>query len=117
MNFVYRAARRKNWIINGVVQEDAFRRRADLKSDGSGERKDELGLSVAITPEGAAQHLDCKGMIRIDVQKLTATGFSLVADGDHLVIPEPPFDTPDKFNEMIQAAAALVKCSEPVPYP
>jgi hypothetical protein len=114
--FVYRAAKKKSWIENGV-HEDAFRRRADL-IPGTAERRDELGISVSETPQGAAAALNrCHGMIRIDTDKLRENGYTLVPDDDHFSIPEPPFDIEENRPQVLAHAAKLRECSEVIPWP
>ena len=108
MPFLYRAARKKTWVAGGAISEDAFRRRPT----------DELGLSVAETPEQAAAALSkCHGMIRLDVEMLAAYGYSTVQDDDHLSIPEPPFDTEESRSEVLRHASALIRCSEVIDWP
>jgi len=106
--FLYRAARNKTWVADGVINEDAFRRRLT----------DNLGLSVSEKPEQAAASLKkCHGMIRLDVEKMSVYRYSTVPDEDHLSIPEPPFDTEENRSEVLKHASALIRCSEIIPWP
>ena len=116
MALVYRAARAKDWIVNGVIQEKSFFRRSEVNPE-TNERRDERGLSVASTPEAAAQHLTkCPWMIEIDTEKLHQRGYTLVPDGDHFSIPEPPFDVEEDRSKVLAHAAVLIECCRQVPY-
>lgn len=109
--FVYRAARGKQWInqTRGIIEPQAFFRREN----------DLGGLSVAITPQAAAAWLTkLHGMIRIDVQKLSERGFTLVeGEGGHLNICEVPFNTPENCDAAFSCASEIIACCDIVPYP
>lgn len=115
---VYRGARNRRCIQDGIVNEEAFYRR--FTGDPS-------GISVAKTPEIAAEGIKSKGMIRIgasDIRSIRVKGgdfLDIVPDigkaGKGNIVDPPCFDDPDKEKaaEGFRIARALARLAHPHP--
>ena len=115
---VYRGARNRRCIQDGMVTEEAFYRRVAA---------DPSGLSVGKTPEIAAEGITAKGMIRIkagDIRSVRVKGgdfLDIVPDttkaGKGNIVDPPCFDDPitEKAAEGIRIARALAGLARPHP--
>jgi hypothetical protein len=106
VDYVFRAARNKNWIKPTGIQQRAFFRRpvADVH-----------GLSVDWTFETASVRFNpCLGIIKINVSKLKDLGLHLVEFEDHANICEVPYYTEETMPSALAWADAIISCCEPV---
>jgi hypothetical protein len=106
--YVYRAVRSKGWIKNGVIQENAFRRRP-LNNP----HPDTFGLSVDYTHEAAeARFQPSLGVIKLNLARLESIGLRIEPHEDHANICEVPFDEPDNLSDVLRHARAIIGCCE-----
>lgn len=110
VEYVYRALRSRRWVQNGIIQENAFRRRTPTETSSGGSN----GLSVDFIQKVAANRFAGMGpAIRLSVAKLREIGLTIYVDGNgHPNIAGVPYDLPENLSEVLKYAAAIAICAE-----